>query len=114
MAKSKDGKPFSKVTNAESKLRAQEVYGYLSKGYSRQQIHQECTDWGLCERQVDVYIAKARKLLEQDCEMSRPQLLAEMLQRLRSYEQAAAKRGQYQVAVNSAQTQARLVGLDKS
>ena len=102
----------TKATKAISKLRTQEIYGYLSHGYSRNQILQATAEWGLSDRQVDTYIKYARDLLEQDCEMSRQQLLAEMLQRLRTYEIAAAKRGQYQVAVNSAQTQARLVGLD--
>ena len=101
-----------RVTKAESTLRTQEVYGYLSHGYSRAQILQECSSWGLSDRQVDTYIKHARDLLEEDCQMSRPQLLAELLQRLRTYEIAAAKRGMYQVAVNSAAQQAKLVGLD--
>ena len=101
-----------KVTKAESTLRCQEVYGYLSKGYSRAQILQNCADWGLGDRMVDNYIQKARELLDKDCDIARPAYLAELLQRLRTYEQAAAKRGQYQVAVNSATQQARLVGLD--
>ena len=101
-----------KVTKAESILRTQEVYGYLSHGYSRAQILQQVSDWGLTDRMVDNYIAKARDLLTEDCNVARPAYLAELLQRLRTYEIAAAKRGQYQVAVNSATTQARLIGLD--
>ena len=101
-----------KVTKAESILRTQEVYGYLSKGFSRAQILQEVSAWGLSDRMVDNYIAKARELLEEDCNISRQAYLAELLQRLRSYEQSAAKRGQYQVAVNSATQQAKLIGLD--
>ena len=84
----------------------------MSKGYSRAQIIQNCADWGLGDRMVDNYIQKARELLDKDCDIARPAYLAELLQRLRTYEQAAAKRGQYQVAVNSATQQARLVGLD--
>ena len=101
-----------KVTKAESTLRTQEVYSYLSKGYSRAQILQDCSVWGVSDRQIDTYIAKARELLEEDCNIARPAYLAELLQRLRTYEQAAAKRGQYQVAVNSATQQAKLIGLD--
>jgi len=101
-----------RITKAESALRTQEVYGYLSKGYSRAQILQSTADWGLKTRQVDEYIAKARELLERDCDIARPAYLAELLQRLRTYEQAAAKRGQYQVAVNAATTQARLIGME--
>ena len=84
----------------------------MSKGFSRAQILQETADWGLKTRQVDEYIAKARELLEEDCNIARPAYLAELLQRLRTYEQAAAKRGQYQVAVNAATTQAKLTGME--
>ncbi len=101
-----------RVTKAESTLRTQEIYGYLSHGYSRAQILQECSNWGLSDRQVDTYIKHARDLLEEDCNIARPAYLAELLQRLRTYEIAAAKRGQYQVAVNSATQQAKLIGLD--
>ena len=101
-----------RVTKAEAILRTQEVYGYLSHGYSRSQIIHETADWGLSTRQIETYIQKARELLEEDCNIARPAYLAELLQRLRTYEIAAAKRGQYQVAVNSAQAQAKLVGLD--
>ena len=101
-----------RVTKAESTLRTQAVYGFLSHGYSRAQILQECSDWGVSDRQIDTYIKHARDLLEEDCNIARPAYLAELLQRLRTYEIAAAKRGQYQVAVNSAAQQAKLVGLD--
>lgn len=104
--------PGSRTTKAEATLRTNEVYGYLARGYSRAQILQETSDWGVSERMTDYYIQKARELLEKDCEISRPAYLAELLQRLRTYEQAAAKRGQYQVAVNAATQQAKLTGLD--
>ena len=74
---------------------------------------QELTEkWDILDRQIDNYIAKARKLLERDCDLARPQYLAELLQRLRTYEVAAAKRGQLQVAVNAATQQGKLIGLD--
>ena len=108
----KQRKHTPRVTKAEATLRKNEVYGYLSLGYSRHQIMQAVADWGLEERQVDYYIEKAREILEKDCDISRKQLLAEMLQRLKTYEQAAARRGQYQVAVNSATQQCKLIGLE--
>ena len=101
-----------RVTKAEATLRTQEVYGLLSHGHSRSQILHETADWGLSVRQVETYIQRARELLEKDCEIARPAYLAELLQRLRTYEIAAAKRGQYQVAVNSATQQAKLIGLE--
>ena len=71
-------KVAKKVTKAESTLRTQEIYGYLSKGHSRAQILQNCADWGLGDRMVDNYIQKARELLEEDCNIARPAYLAEL------------------------------------
>ena len=102
-----------KATNHESLLKTQEVYGFLTSGHSRGNIVRTLSEqWGCSERQVDNYIAKARTMLEHDCEMARPAWVAEALGRLRTYEVAAAKRGQLQVAVNSVQTQARLIGIE--
>ena len=93
-------------------MRVSEIYGLLSQAYSRTQIISYCREkWDIGECQTDVYIGKARKLLEKDCELSRAQFLAELMQRLRSYETKAAQRGQMQVAVNSARLQAELVQL---
>ena len=103
-----------KSTNAEVQLRINEVYGLLTRGYSRAQVLQHAADlWGCSVRQTDTYIARAREILEQDCEMSRPAFLAEALARLRLLEQRAEKRGQLQVAINSVRLQTELVGLTK-
>ena len=103
-----------KSTNAEVQLRINEVYGLLTRGYSRAQVLQHAADlWGCSVRQADTYIARAREILEQDCEMSRPAFLAEALARLRILEQRAEKRGQLQVAINSVRLQTELVGLTK-
>ena len=103
----------NKVTNAESHLRTQEVYGLLSTGHSRTQIQQICSEkWRVSERQIDTYIKKARDLLFADADMARPAWLAEALQRLRTYENAAYKKGQIQTALNSVAAQAKLIGID--
>ena len=112
VAKAKDGTPFTKSTAAVVEQRVATVYGLLSQAASRTEIIEYCREnWDIRQGQADVYIAKARELLEQDCQLSRQQFLAECLQRLRKYEAAAAKRGQMQVAVNSARLQAELIGL---
>ena len=93
-------------------MRVSEIYGLLSQAYSRTQIIEYCREkWDIGEGQADTYIAKARKHLEKDCDLSRAQFLAELMQRLRTYETKAAQRGQMQVAVNSARLQAELVSL---
>jgi len=102
----------ARSTASESLFRTQTVYGLLCDGKSRGEIVQFCADqWQLADRQADTYIAKARQLLDRDAEMTRPAWLAESLGRLRNYEQQAAKRGQLQVAINSLQLQARLIGV---
>jgi len=103
----------NKVTNAESYLRTQEVYSLLSTGHSRTQIIHIFTEkWRVSERQVDNYIRKARDLLLADADMARPAWLAEALQRLRTYENAAYQKGQIQTALNSVAAQAKLIGMD--
>ena len=102
-----------KVTNAESRLRTQEIYGLLSTGHSRARIVRIYTEkWQVSERQIDTYIKKARDLLFADADLARPAWLAEALQRLRTYETAAYEKGQLQTALNSVQAQAKLIGIE--
>lgn len=96
------------------KLRINEVYGLLTRGYSRAQIIRHASDlWGCSSRNVDTYIARARVVLEQDCEMSRPAFLAEALSRLRLVEQKAEQRGQLMACLTAIRMQCELVGLTK-
>ena len=103
---------MGKATNAESNLRTNTVYGLLVDGKSRGDIVRFCAEtWDLKDRQADTYIAKARALIEHDCELSRPQFLAEALAGLRSIRGQAERRGQMQVAINAIRLQAELIGL---
>jgi hypothetical protein len=103
----------ARSTATETKFRVDAVYKLLSEAWSRQQIVQfAAKEWGVSDRQADTYIQRARELLLADAEMQRPAWLAEALQRLRTYEQSAYKRGQCQVAVNALTAQARLIGID--
>jgi hypothetical protein len=101
-------------TAAEKALRVQTVHGLLVNGKSRSQIIQYAAEkWKISERAADEYIKWSRELIEKDCELSRQSFLAEVLGRLRTYEQMAAKRGQLQVATNCVRLQVELVGLTK-
>jgi len=102
-----------KATNAESLLRTQEIYGLLCKGLARYQIQQHCANWEVAERQIDEYIKKARRLIEQDCEVSRPAFLAQSLANIREIQLAAFKRGQYMASLNAVRLAAELTGLTK-
>ena len=102
-----------KTTKIEKAFREDTVYKLLSEGQSRMQVLQFCSDqWGVSERTGEHYLAAAREKLLKDADMARPAWLAEALARARTYEQAAYRRGQNQVAINSLQLQAKLIGLE--
>jgi len=104
---------LARSTAAEVNFRVDTIYGLLTEGQSRGQIVQfSANQWNCSARQADEYIQRARIRLEQDADMARPAWLAEALGRLRTYEQSAYKRGQTQVAINSIQLQAKLIGFD--
>jgi hypothetical protein len=105
---------LARSTAAEINFRVDTIYGLLTEGQSRGQIQQfAANQWkNISVRQTDEYIQRARIRLEQDADMARPAWLAEALGRLRTYEQSAYKRGQTQVAINSIQLQAKLIGFD--
>jgi len=104
---------LARSTAAEVNFRVDTIYGLLTEGQSRGQIVQfSANQWKCSARQADEYIQRARIRLEQDADMARPAWLAEALGRLRTYEQSAYKKGQTQVAINSIQLQAKLIGFD--
>ena len=104
---------MGRSTKVETEHRINAVYKLLAEGHSRAQVIQFCSEkWGVTDRQGDTYMARAREKLLEDCEMERPAWIAEALQRLRTYEQAAYKQKQNQTAINSVQAQAKLIGID--
>ena len=101
-----------KSTNAELKLRVNEVYGLLTRSYSRAQIIQHASDlWQVTDRQADTYIARAREMIDADCNLSRPAFLAECLAGIRAIRQKAEAEKQHQTALNAIKLQAELTGL---
>ena len=104
---------MGRSTKVETEHRVNAVYKLLSEGQSRSQILQFASEkWGVTDRSADMYMQRAREKLLEDCEMERPAWIAEALQRLRTYEQAAYKQKQNQTAINSIQAQAKLIGID--
>ena len=105
---------MARSTAAETELRCNTVYGLLVEGKSRGEIVQfGAKNWRLGDRMVDNLIQRARIKLEEDCQLSRPQFLAEALVGLRSIRQQAERRGQLQVATNAIRLQCELIGLTK-
>ena len=105
---------MARSTAAETEFRVNTVYGLLVDGKSRADIMQFAAEnWRLKDRMVDELISRARLKIEEDCKLSRPQILAEALAGLRSIRQQAERRGQLMVATNAIRLQCELIGLTK-
>ena len=99
-----------KGTNVEVDGRVNAVYDLLLQAYSRTQILQYCSaEWDISERQVENYIARARKLQQEVAEQNRDEWLVAALSRLQDCEREARKRGNLGIAIKAMETQARLL-----
>ena len=105
-----------KSTNAEIEQRVKAVYRLLVKSYSRFQILQYASDqWDVSDRTADIYIQRARQLIQQDSEIERPQWLAAAIARLVEYEKRAGSDDrQLLTAIKALETQAKLLRFDMS
>ena len=104
-----------KCNNAESEQRVNAVYDLLLRAHSRKQIIQfAAKNWGIGDRQVDNYIARARELLALDAELARPQWMHSALARLQEYERRAADKDQLNTALIALDKQARLLRFEMS
>ena len=99
-----------KGTNVEVDGRVNTVYDLLLQAYSRTQILQYCSaEWDISERQVENYIARARKLQQEVADQNRDEWFVGALSRLQDCEREARKRGNIGVAIKAVETQARLL-----
>jgi hypothetical protein len=102
-----------KGTNVEVDGRVNAVYDLLLQAYSRTQILQYCSaEWNISERQVENYIARARKLQQEVADQNRDEWFVAALSRLQDCEREARKRGNIGVAIKAVETQARLLRFD--
>ena len=102
-----------KATNLEVQERINCIYQLLIKSWSRFDILQyAATEWDLSSRQTDEYIHRARKLIEEDSAIERPQWLAAAVRRLAEYEKASISDRQIAVAIKALETQAKLLRFD--
>ena len=103
-------------TKSEKEFRVATIYGLICDGKSNTQIFRFAADesgWGVSERQVENYIADARKRLELDCQITREAFMAEALAGYRSLREQAERRGQLMCAKQCLDAQIALVGLAK-
>jgi hypothetical protein len=85
----------------------------LSEGASYSRIMRECSaEWGICTRQIDVYIAKARKRLVAMFKVQREEFVAEQLTALADLADKATRDRQYSAAVGARSAYLRATGCD--
>lgn len=104
-----------KSTNAEIDERVNTVYDLLLRAYSRTQILRFAAEaWDVSERQAELYMSRARQLMQLDAELERPQWLAAAVARLQDYEREAREKGNLGIAIKALEDQARLLRFEMS
>ena len=103
----------TKATKNEIEQRVSQVYKLLIVGTSRPAILQYASkSWGkISDRAVDTYISKARKAMLCELLEDRRLALAEEIELRRMIIQEALTDKKYQVALQSADSRAKLLGL---
>jgi hypothetical protein len=87
----------------------------LLRAHSRKQIIQFATEnWGVGDRQTDIYIARARELISKDAAILRPTWLEGALARAMDYERRASDKDQLGTALMALDKQARLLRFEMS
>jgi hydroxyacyl-ACP dehydratase HTD2-like protein with hotdog domain len=101
-------------TAAEATLVTNEVYAQILKGSSRTQIIEFCQQrHGIKHGQADIYIKRARQLIYDDAQLSRPAFLAEVLAKTGKIYEMAEKKGQLQTMLNALRFACELTGIVK-
>lgn len=104
-----------KGSKTEVEARISTVHRLLCAGATRAQILRYGSDtWGLCDRQVEDYIAKARQTMIEAHKEAREDALALELARRNELLQAAWQQGKLFTALQIADSRARLLGLFNS
>lgn len=104
-----------KSTNVEIDERVNTVYDLLLRAHSRTQILRYASEtWDVSERQAELYMSRARQLMQLDAELERPQWLAAAIARLQDYERQAREKGNLGIAIKALEDQAKLLRFEMS
>ena len=104
-----------KSTNTEIDERVNTVYDLLLRAHSRTQILRYAAEtWQVSERQAELYMSRARQLMQLDAELERPQWLAAAVARLQDYEREARAKGNLSIAIKALEDQAKLLRCEMS
>jgi len=102
-----------RATAATLEARTAAVVALVMAGARRSDVLAHCaTAWGLAPRSADRLLAAARLQIRSDWEVTRPELLAELLAALSQLQQQARAAGQLGTALACINAAARIAGLD--
>ena len=97
---------------ADLDLRIHAVVDQFTNGAMAGKVRQFCqTEWGISGRQADNYIAKARKLIQEDCRRERQEYAAEQVAILYKILERSMKSGNFACALGASQQLAKLCRL---
>ena len=102
-----------KCTKVEKARRVDTFVRLISNGaVNSDLIRYASVEWGLTSRMAENYIAEARKVIIQDIDQERPQVLAECIHTCKTIIKQAMKAGQYHNAIGAMNTLSKLAKLD--
>lgn len=105
-------KPYVKSDVAEIDRRINSVFELLCQGEDSAGILQYAAkEWGVTNRQGYTYLTRARKLLDEQLAEQRDSLLAQELALRNRIIRDAMRAGKPQIALNAADSRAKLFGL---
>ena len=113
MAKAGAKKGEHRSTKATYQARVDQCYRWISECKSRPDILQlGSAQWGVTDRQIDDYIAKAREQITKDWTIDRKEYVTQLSQKLEYVAKKSLESNQNSNAIGAYGLQARILGID--
>ena len=102
-----------KATAATAQARVDQCYRWISECKTRPDIIRLASEqWGVGDRQIDIYIQKAREQITKDWTIDRKEYVAQLSQKLDAVAKASIDCKQHSNAIGALGLQARILGID--
>ena len=98
-----------KGTKLETVIRSRKLGEIIAKGGRRSDCNRYASEnWGVGERSVDKYLEIARAEMKADCDMERPEMVANLLAQAATLQMEAREKGHLHIALGAINTAAKL------
>ena len=113
MAKKGDKNTEPRSTRATVQARVDQCYRWISECKGRPDILQlGSAQWGVTDRQIDDYIARAREQITKDWTIDRKEYVTQLSQKLEYVAKKSLESNQNSNAIGAYGLQARILGID--